>query len=139
MANQIGTFRQAWQTQVAAAIPSANVSGWFVDGVKLPRIMLVEDTVGSVQIVSDFKAQFARIRYTVVVEDAGTDGLSAAQRLDEFVSWDHANSVYAAMKANPTFGLTDAVVKDVDISQEWTVFADQMRAELPISVVLVKS
>lgn len=136
MATQIATVRAAWETQIKAAISGANVSGWFNDGEKYPRIQLVEDTTDSVQIVSDFGVAYATLRYIIVVEEGGTDVLSAAKRLDQWVSWDDGNSIYAALNADRTLG---GVLKDMDVAQTWSVIPEQLRAELPVTFHVVKS
>lgn len=135
---RISDVRRAWEDQVKTAIPSVNVSGWYFDGVKPPRIMLIEDAQ-AVDILSDFGSQYAMLRYRVVVEESGGDGLSALQRLDAYVSWDDPRSVYAAMNADKTLGLGELVVKTLNLADTWEIDAVALRAELPIWLAVVKS
>src|SRR5690606_31839803 len=118
----ISTVRAAWETQVQTALTvegvlEANVSGWLDPQQQYPRIQLVEDPTDSVRTVFDFGGQYAVLRYIVVVEDSGREPLSAAKRMDEFVSWDHANSVFAAMNADRTLG---GEIRDIDIDEAWS-------------------
>lgn len=141
---QISDIRQAWETTVAAAIgDTTNVSGWWVDGVKRPRVMLVEDSVGSVDILSDFGAAYATLRYQVVVEETSTDGRAGAQRLDELVSWDHDRSVWAAIRGStdgvPQFGLSGNPIKGVSLGDAWNVNALELSASLPLTITVVKA
>lgn len=136
---RISTVRAAWETTIKTAIPQANVSGWFNDGEKLPRIQLIEDTTDSVRSTSDFGDQYAQCRYIVRVEESGTDGLSAAKRLDQYVSWDHDRSITKAMYAAPRFGLAESVLKSINIATTWTVNPDLLTAELPVTFYVVKS
>lgn len=135
---QITTIRAAWETTIKAAIPQVNVSGWFNDGEKLPRIQLIEDDE-AVRSVSDFGTQYATLRYVVRVEEVSTDGVSAAKRLDQYVSWEHERSVTKAMLAAPTFGLTEGVVKSINVADTWSVFPEELRAELPVTFYVVKT
>ena len=134
----ITTVRQAWQDTIKTAIPRVNVSGWFNDGEKLPRIQLVEDGAESVVQIRDYGHKYALVRYRVVVEESSTDGISAAKRLDQYVSWEHDRSVLKAMLDAPTFGLTEAVVKSIEIADAWSVIPEELRAELPVAFYIVK-
>lgn len=135
---RITTVRAAWQSTIKSAIPQANVSGWFNDGEKFPRIQLVEDTE-AVRTKTDYGNQYAECRYIVRVQELSTDGISAAKRLDQYVSWDHERSVVEAMLADPTFGLGVSVVKSINVADTWSVFPEELTAELPVTFYVVKS
>jgi hypothetical protein len=134
---QITAIRQAWETQVKSAIPGVNVSGWYFAGVPTPRIMLIEDS-DAVDILSDFGSQYAVLRYRVVVEESGADGLSALQRLDAYVSWDDPRSVYAALNVDRSLGLGESTIKTMNVADMWNVDALTLRAELPIWFAVIK-
>lgn len=135
---RITTVRAAWQSTIKSAIPQVNVSGWFNDGEKFPRIQLVEDTE-AVRTKTDYGNQYAECRYIVRVQESSTDGISAAKRLDQYVSWDHERSVTKAMYDNPDFGLGSSVVVSINIATTWTVFPDELTAELPVTFTVAKS
>lgn len=130
----ITSVRAAWENQVRTALTItgdvvANVSGWFDEGEKFPRIQLVEDTTDSVALVSDYGKKYAVLRYIVVVEESGREGLSAAKRMDRWVSWEHPWSVFAALAADRTLG---GVLREMDIAEAWTITPELRRAELPV-------
>lgn len=138
----ISTARAAWELQVRTALTAdddtvvVNVSGWLDRGQEFPRVQLVEDPNDSVRTVFDFGGQFAPLRYIVVVEESGRERVEAGKRLDRYVSWDHDLSVFTAMAADPTLG---GVIRDMNIAEAWTVNAEELRAELPVTFYAYKT
>lgn len=127
------TVREALAAQIAAAITTVNVTAYGEDGTKLPRVA-VFDEPDSVEYVSDYGRGWKTLRYRIVIQVAGTQVAAVTQRLDELMSWDHDDSVFAAVYADRTLGLGDAVVKSTLITRGERFVDDPGRGEIPVEI-----
>lgn len=127
------TVREALAAQIAAAITTINVTAYGDDGTKLPRVSIFDEP-DSVDYVSDYGAAWKTLRYRLVIEVSGTQPATIIQRLDELMSWDHTDSVYAAVYADRTLGLGDNIVKSTSIVAGERFPEEPGRGEIPVQI-----
>lgn len=127
-------IRRAIADQLKTAIPGMNVTP-FPDDTKPPRIV-VNDDFDAIDYQFTLKNGQATVRYSLVVELAGTNATSTAERMEELLSWDGSESIYAALIADRTLG--GVVDQCVGLSATRTP-AEPDRAELPLVIHVSKT
>lgn len=95
-------IREALAKQLKNAIPKMNATP-FPDDTKAPRFV-VNDTFDAINYMEPLANGDVIVRYEIVVELAGTDATAQARRMEEILSWDGSESVYAAIVADRTLG-----------------------------------
>lgn len=129
MTASTATIRTALAGQLRAALTNINVAT-YPDDTKPPRIV-VNDSFDSIDYEVTVANNQAVVRYALTVELAGTSADSIAKRMEEILSWDGDESIYAALTADRTLGgvVTQIVVPAATRSPD-----EPDRAEIPVEI-----
>lgn len=129
MTAKTATIRTALADQLSAALTNINVAT-YPDNTKAPRIV-VNDSFDAIDYEVTVQNNQAVVRYTLTVELAGTNVESMAQRMEELLSWDGDESIYAALIADRTLGgaVTQIVVPAATRNPD-----EPDRAEIPVEI-----